>query len=165
MRLVSILLGMAMLGCLGGAAGNDEPPTPGLQEVVNLQELGSQARAGKRVIMLLVSQEHCPFCVQIKQEIIGPMLKAGDHKENLLIREMFIDFGSPMVDFNGNRREGANIALDYGVSLTPTLLFLSPDGRELTRKKVGIPTPDMFFYYVDQSIQNAIAVLQQSAHG
>ncbi len=133
----------------------------GVIEATDLQADGQRARQEKRAIMLLVSQEHCSFCVQIKQEVIGPMIKSGAYENRLIIRELLLDTGSDVIDFKGVRRESHDFSYDYKVSLTPTLLFLDANGNELVEKMVGIQTPDMFYYYVEQSVQAAISSLDK----
>jgi thioredoxin-related protein len=128
---------------------------------VDLATDGAQANREQSPILLLISQQECPFCHQIKRDILRPMIKAGDHRGELLIRELFIDPGYKLKDFSGNPVSGKAFARRYGVRMTPTLLFLDPDGRELTEKMVGIQTPEMYFFYVDQSIRQAIDRLRK----
>ena len=148
------------------AAGADSELLPvRAQPVVEATDLAAdrrQAEQEQKVIMLLVSQDHCPYCHQIKREIIRPMIAAGDHSADLLIRELFIDAGSSLRDFSGKDVAGVDFAHRYGVDLTPTLLFLAPDGSELTERLVGIQTPDFFYFYVEQSIERAIAALREA---
>jgi thioredoxin-related protein len=125
----------------------------------NLQADGESARKARKAILLLVSQEECSYCIQIKREVIGPMIRSGDYEDRLLIRELLLDGVSTVIDFQGVARDSHNVAYDYQASVTPTLLFLDADGKELTAKMVGISTPDMYYYYVDQSIQEAIEEL------
>jgi len=124
--------------------------------ITEATNLASDA-AAKRPILLLVSLEHCPFCMQIKRDILGPMIKSGDYKDQLTFRELHIDRGSSVVDFQGNRVASAEFAHRLGVTLTPTLLFLGTEGEELAERLVGISTPEMFFFYVDEAIKQALA--------
>jgi thioredoxin-related protein len=130
-------------------------------EASNLYSEGQSARIEGKAILLLISQDHCSFCVQIKQEVIGPMIRSGNYSKRLIIRELLLDTGSYVIDFKGVRRENHDFSYDYKVTLTPTLLFLDADGKELATKMVGIQTPDMFYYYVDQSIQEALETLDK----
>lgn len=139
-------------------AVSSAPPAQ-LIETQNLNSDATLARQANIPIVLLFSQRHCPFCRQIKQEILGPMIIAGDYRGEILIREIFIDPGVHIIDFEGENAVARTFARSYGVNLTPTLLFLGPDGRELSERILGIQTVDMFFYYVDQSIKQAIAEL------
>ncbi len=125
----------------------------------NLNIDGESARKEKKAILLLVSQEHCSYCMQIKREVIGPMIRGGSYTDSLLIRELMLDGVSTVIDFKGDKRDNHNFAHDYKVSVTPTLLFLDGEGKELAEKMVGMQTPDMYYYYVDQSVQEAINAL------
>ncbi len=151
------LMAGAMLTGRGGAA------TPAPRELATTHDLAADAAEAARrrsPILLLVSQEECPFCWQIKREILNPMVLSGDYDDRLLMREIFIDDGFLLRDFQGREVEGSEFALRYGVFLTPTLLFLDPQGRELTEKMVGIQTPEMYFLYVDAAIDEAVERLR-----
>ncbi|MCW8944715.1 MAG: thioredoxin fold domain-containing protein [Sedimenticola sp.] len=162
MKYLTILLGLlASISLTAASVHGGEHEQIGVIEATNLQADGQKAQQEKRAIMLLVSQEHCGFCVQIKQEVIGPMIKSRAYENRLIIRELLLDTGSDVIDFRGVRRESHDFSYDYKVSLTPTLLFLDANGNELVEKMVGIQTPDMFYYYVDQSVQAAIGSLDK----
>jgi len=90
------------------------------------------------------------------------MILGGDFKDQILIRELFIDAGETVVDFRGRKRTAADFMHDYQVSFTPTLLFLGMDGRELEKKMTGINTVEMYWYYLSESIQAAIRKLPGS---
>ena len=122
--------------------------------------LARLARDQKRVILLLVSQEDCPYCHLIKEEIVCPMILGGDFKDDILIRELFIDEGERIVDFQGMEREAADFAHGYGVYVTPTLLFLASDGKELENRMTGINTVEMYWYYLSEAIGAAIHKLK-----
>ena len=77
--------------------------------------------------------------------------------DKVLIREIYIDLGAQVKDFSGIVRESSSFMLDYDVYLTPTLLFLDDEGRELTERMVGIQTPEMYLFYVDRAVANALA--------
>ena len=131
-----------------------------LTEARDMSADGKLAREGGMPILLLVSQLTCPYCEQIKREILHPMVVAGDYRGELLIRELYMDTHGRIRDFKGRHVDNSQFAYGYDVYLTPTLLFLGPDGRELTKRMVGINTPEFYFYYVDQAIQSAISALK-----
>lgn len=162
MKYLITLLGL-LIGLSPAMASEHDLLVP-VVEATDLYADGQSARAEEKAILLLVSQEQCSFCVQIKQEVIGPMIRSGDYENRLIIRELLLDTGSEVIDFKGVHRESPDFAHDYKVSLTPTLLFLDANGKELTAKMVGIQTPDMFYYYVDQSIQEALGNLDRQAN-
>ncbi|MEW7982692.1 MAG: thioredoxin fold domain-containing protein, partial [gamma proteobacterium symbiont of Phacoides pectinatus] len=118
-----------------------------MTEITKVTDLAADARHGLP-ILLLVSQDHCPFCVQIKRDILHPMLLAGDYRGQILIRELYIDPGVSVLDFEGQRIPAIDYAHGLGVNLTPTLLFLDPRGKELAERIIGINTPEMFYFQV-----------------
>ncbi len=126
----------------------------------DLHQAARRARREGRVLVVLVSQEHCPYCHLIKEEILLPMIKGRDFADEILLGELFIDEGETVVDFRGRRVDAADFAHGYGVFVTPTLLFLDPDGRELVEKMVGINTVEMYFYYLSEAIREAVAKLR-----
>jgi len=129
---------------------------PDIERIHDFSRLSKLVSEHKRVILLLVSQEDCPYCHLIKEDIIRPMILGEDFKDDILIRELFIDEGESIVDFQGIEREAADFAHGYGVSVTPTLLFLAADGKELEKKMVGINTVEMYWYYLSEAIGSAI---------
>ena len=130
-------------------------------QLIEVTDLQRENANSSKVLLLLVSQEHCPYCVQIKQEILAPMVVAGDFRGQLLIRELSIDPGTLIRDFEGREVTGSDLALRYDVDLTPTQLFLAPDGSELSERIIGIQTPELFYLYVKAAVEESIARLQR----
>ena len=133
------------------------------EKIVEISDLQTEAltmRANRIPMLLLISQEHCPFCVQIKSEILNPMIRSGDYDERVMIREIFIDLGTTVTNFSGEERKSVEFAHNYGVDLTPTLLILDSRGRELSKRLIGLNTPEMFSYYVDRALEDAIEKLR-----
>ncbi len=156
----NILFIMLVIASSCASSGNIDSASHRQHQLVEARDLSADAalaRRGKMPIMLLVSQDHCPFCDQIKREILNPMIVSGEYRDRLLIREIFIDLGTRVRDFKGSEIDSSSFTQQYQVYLTPTLLFLDSDGNELVERMVGIQTPEMFFYYVDRSVQEAIA--------
>lgn len=131
---------------------DDNPEIPVTRD---LAADGVLAKAQGQPILLLVSREDCSYCYLIKREILRPMVISGEYDERVLIREMMIDYGDQIVDFNGVKRQSSSFAREYGVDLTPTLLFLAPDGEELVERIIGVRTIEMLAYYIDASIDKA----------
>ncbi|OOZ37742.1 thioredoxin family protein [Solemya velesiana gill symbiont] len=129
--------------------------------IAEARNLATDARTGVP-IMLLMSQDHCPYCVLIKREIINPLILSGDYENELVIRELFIDLGTDVTDFQGKRRPSAELAHEYGADLTPTLLFLGPEGEELTERIIGITSPELFPLYLEAAIKSAITALKKN---
>ncbi len=164
MRRIFIVILLTLLFSTAWAYGYEEDetdlPLVSIQEVSSFAAEGKLAESEDRIIMLLVSQVHCPYCVLIKKDIIHPMIRGGDHADKLLIRELFIDRGGKIQGFDGKSISSMEFAKQHGASFTPTLLFLDPQGNELVERMIGINTPEMYFYYVDQAIRKALVAVK-----
>ncbi len=88
------------------------------------------------------------------------MLISGDYTERIIIREIILDPAATLIDFNGSAIKASELTDKYSVEITPTLLFLGPDGNELAERIVGINTIELFSYYVDQAIDRAALKFQ-----
>ncbi|MCB1758957.1 MAG: thioredoxin fold domain-containing protein [Gammaproteobacteria bacterium] len=133
-----------------------------MTEVTDFSADGRIAKRNGTPILLLVSQDHCPYCDQIKREILGPMLASGEYDHKIMIREVYIDLGAQVTDFSGERQAASSFMLSYRVYLTPTLLFLDGEGRELTKRMVGIQTPELYPFYVDRAVDEAVTAFRKT---
>ena len=121
----------------------------------DLAQVSVLARSKKVPLLLLVSRQDCPYCHLIKREVIRPMLISGEYDNRILMREIMIDYAEQLIGFSGVALPAAKFAQQYGVRLTPTLLFLSAQGKELAERIVGVNTLDFLSWYIDESIDKA----------
>ncbi len=154
--LLALLLGLVFLPLLAqqsedGEDGEDLPFVR-IQRVENLQDLGRQARREGKIILMEVEASDCPYCRRLEEEILKPMLRSGDYEDNTLIVQLEIDSYADLVDWNGRKTTLAEFSQRYGVFVTPTLLFLDPQGREVSKRIVGINSVDFFGAYVDEAL-------------
>ena len=126
-----------------------------LEPVENLQQLARQHP--NKVVLLLISQPGCGFCQQITDDILQPMLISGDYDAHTVIREVEIYNARKLIDFFGRTVDATDFAKRYNAWATPTLLFLNGQGVSLAQKMVGYNTPDLYGYYVDESLSKARA--------
>ena len=52
------------------------------------------------------------------------------------------------------------MALRYNATITPTLLFLDYQGNEIQERMTGVNTVEMYGYYLDESIDEALEKLK-----
>ena len=122
----------------------------------DLAALGRTAQRRRLPIVLLVSRSDCSYCVVIKDEVLNPMMKSREYDDQALIGELMLD--APAVrcaGFDGEYERRDELASRLETDLTPTLLFLAPDGTELAPRIRGINTPELFGFYVDRAIGTA----------
>ncbi len=159
MRRIRTLFGIGLaLGVLL-AAVQVQALSAGVSHAEDFAALGDRARSGHMPILLVVSQEDCPYCELLKREILEPMLVSGEYDGRVIIRELLIDSELPVRDFDGRAIAPDELARRYGARLTPTVLFLDDRGRELAERIVGINTVDFYAYYLDAAIDAAGAHL------
>ena len=120
--------------------------------VDDLAALGRMARERRLPIVLLVSRSDCSYCAVIKDEVLNPMMKSREYDDQALLGELMLDAAEPLRGFDGEYEPRDGLASRLETDLTPTLLFLAPDGTELARRILGINTPELFGFYVDRAI-------------
>ena len=111
------------------------------------------------MLLVIVSRTDCGYCQVLKREFIRPMLISGNYTDKVLIRELLLDKDTSITDFDGTRTTASMIAQRYDEWLTPTVLFLSPSGDELTPRRRGINTVEYYGYYLDKAIDQARSAL------
>lgn len=131
-----------------------------IPEATDLRALAELARQHKLPIMLMVSQDHCPYCVLLKNDILNPMMVSGDYTDRVIMAELIIDLGGTITDFDGNKVSPRDVAVRYKSTFSPTLLFLDENGRQVRKRMVGVNTIEMYGFYVDESIDAARRVMR-----
>ncbi len=133
-----------------------------LQQTDNLQELGQQVSATSKPLLLMFSQHHCPFCKKLKSEVIEPMLQNPEYRQRLFMRELMIDFGSNLTNFKGKPTTGIDLFELYGMVVTPTIILVDGTGKEIAKRQTGVNTVEMYAWYLDQAIDDAVYALSGS---
>ena len=126
-----------------------------LPQAVDLERLGQSAEEKGIPILLMVSQYHCGFCELMKREVLQPMLISGDYADRVMIRELLIDPGETVTNFEGRREAGDSFSGRYRVYVTPTLLFLDGKGHEMAERILGINTIDYLLFYIEEAIDES----------
>lgn len=157
--MVKYLLPLLMLFVSGFAVAEyydeDELPHVEIKTVDDFAALAEQAHQNNQVIMLEMSASYCGYCETLEEEIIKPMLRSGDYQDNVLIRKLEIDRHYPMNDLGGGRISAAQLASRYDVFVTPTLIFIDAEGREVSERILGVNSLDFYGAYVDEAIDEA----------
>jgi len=126
----------------------------------NLRHIGEQARAGRLPILLSFSAIHCSYCELLEEEFLRPMLLSGEYDDKIIMRKLLLDNGSPITDFTGNTRAATLLSDHYRVHITPTILFVDADGKEVAERIIGINTLELFGGYLDDCIDTALLAVR-----
>lgn len=123
--------------------------------------LKSAAQAAVRrghPLVVMTTLRGCPFCDLVRERFLQPALSA----DRLYAIQVDIrDRQTPLQDFQGNTRTGADMASEWKARFAPTVLFLDAQGRELTDRLVGVAVADFYDDYLWQHIAQAQRKLAQ----
>jgi thioredoxin-related protein len=132
-----------------------------VQPVVDLQQTAIQARQNERPILLYVSRSDCTFCRRFEADVLGPLIRSDTIAELIVVRELVSDLPGTVIDFFGRSVTRKSIARTYQAELTPTLLFVDAQGREVVPRITGYRESDYFSYYLESAIAQAASAIKQ----
>lgn len=130
--------------------------------ILPAESLKSDALAAERrslPIVIFISQHGCPYCAALREKILYPMIRAGETDKQMILREVSLDAGFQLIDFDGETVSGRDFAGRYAATITPTLLFLDATGTEVARSRVGIGNIEFYAYYLEQSLASAAVTI------
>ena len=126
-----------------------------MTRVSDLRDEARVARTDDLILVLEFSSDDCTYCRKLEDLFLLPMQRNAEYDEKILIRTVSLDSFGTLVDFDGQSVSTAEFASRYEVSLTPTLLFLNADGKEMSDKLVGIWSEDFYGGFIDSRIDEA----------
>lgn len=121
-------------------------------------DLAADARQMRREQLPLVLYFHtatCPYCRQLEDLYLLPLIKRNATAPQFMLRGIEIDRGYVMRNFSGNRINMRTFAAAARVSFVPTLRFVGPDGKPLVPDLVGLGSRDFFYAELEESIRQA----------
>jgi thioredoxin-related protein len=131
-----------------------------IEHIKDLAAVSREARDSGKIIMLEMSASYCSYCRTLEEHIIKPMLRSGDYTQHVLIRKLEIDRHYSMKLPSGKTISPAQLARQMKVSVTPTLIFLDGEGREVSERILGVNSLDFYGAYVDDALQKGYQSIQ-----
>ncbi|MGD2171577.1 MAG: thioredoxin fold domain-containing protein [Gammaproteobacteria bacterium] len=153
LRWLALLPLLATAGFASTADENGDAMVP----AADLRVDARIARERGLVLMLEFSSADCAYCRKLEALFLLPMQRNPGYDDKVLIRSVSLDAYQTLIDFEGHTVDTREFAARYGASLTPTLVFLGPDGRELSEKLVGIWSEDFYGEFIDNRIDTALS--------
>jgi len=155
MRLKTFSL-MILLLCSGFVSNLNASSNSGFKELQNLQTLGSKANELQLPIMLMFGAEWCEYCELLTEFVFAPMMLGGLYEEKVvLMRHVGVDEDQPIPDWQGDEIKKAEWAYHLDADLTPTVLFLDGNGREVAPRIVGISEITQYAGVIHQNLNIA----------
>ena len=127
----------------------------------NLQKDGLLAEQRNVPLLLMVSAEECPYCMVMESDYLVPLLRNREYDSLVLIRKIHLDGFDNIIDFSGKGVAPTDLSQEYGVWVTPTLLFLNSRGEEVQKRMIGLGVRDFVSAYIDESILTATDTMKQ----
>jgi len=106
-------------------------------------------------IMLYFSRTDCHFCRNLEEEILNPLIRSGTYRDKIIIRQIVLDSSQPTKTFDDELQTPEELAKTFDVQVTPTLLFVDNNGRELVTRIVGYQKTGYYSHHLEESINKA----------
>jgi len=133
LRLLSPLVLIASLFATDAVSGDEVT----MQGIDDLRGEAQILKSENLILVLEFSSEDCGYCRKLESLFLLPMQRNAAYGDKILIRTISLDAFETVVDLEGRTVSTSEFASRYGVSLTPTLLFLNAEGIEMSERLVG----------------------------
>jgi thioredoxin-related protein len=120
---------------------------------------GRAARESGRVIVVLYGTADCPYCRKVRKGFLEPMQADLAAAKRVLLREIDVESGRPVVGFDGHATTHAALAKSRKARIVPYVVFLGPQGEPLADPLVGISSTDLYGGLLERRIETARAKL------
>ncbi|MEC8542807.1 MAG: thioredoxin fold domain-containing protein [SAR324 cluster bacterium] len=113
-----------------------------------------------KVVVLYFTAEYCMYCQALDWEVLVPVMRSGEYAEIANFQRVQHDEPeTKLTDFDGSMVSSRELIQRCKVNVTPTLIFLGPNGHEVASPLVGFLTVDFYGAYLDQSLEDGRAQL------
>lgn len=139
----------------------DTLPPVHIYSVTDFIKEAQQARESRLPILVMFSQEDCFYCRFVEEEYLKPMLRNAGYRQKVIIRRIKTDDFNHVIDFDGNKVSNLQLSSRYGAFVSPTIVFLNHEGRELAPRIHGVRNTEMYGYDLDKGIDDSLARIRQ----
>lgn len=103
-------------------------------------------------VLLFFSMKHCPFCIEVEEDYLKPILRNAEYDGKVIIRKIRIDGTDSVQDFNGKERDTDEFGDEYNVSMVPTLILVDAHGNKIAPAIIGIANAHYYSSELDTAI-------------
>lgn len=122
--------------------------------------LASEARARRAPIMIAFVRKSCPYCSLAKRDYLVPMHHDAGLRDRVIIREVDLERGDELRDFNGKLTSPEDFSRRYRVTLVPTVVLVGDRGELLVSPIVGVSSEDFYGIYLERAVEEGLAKLR-----
>jgi thioredoxin-related protein len=148
----SILIGLLMVIAIAISAPRaaDAAETRDAASFFNLNmgdlrtELADARKDGKKALLVMFEQEGCPYCLQMKRNILNRKDVQDYYRANFATLALDIWSSVPVRDLSNREQTEKAFAQSSKVKATPTFVFYDLTGNEVARVAGTLDTPEEF---------------------
>ena len=107
----------------------------------------ARAIQNRQPLIVMASLEGCVFCRQARQSHLSPM-----HKSGTVIVQVDLRSKLQVLDFAGQLTTHDQLTRQWKITITPTLLFFGPGGKEVAERMEGAYLPDFYGPYLEERL-------------
>ena len=157
-----LILGMGMsLSTFVCAENDDDLPPVTLVQANDLHKDAEQAQQRHVPILLMFAQHGCSWCHYVEEEQLKPMLRNADYRAKVIIRQVMTDDLGDITDFDGSQTDANTLAIRYNATLTPTLVFVDENGKQLAHNIVGVQNTEFYGGDLDNGLAQSAQMIRQ----
>lgn len=142
---------------------NDILPYVALKEGSNLAIDGDEANKKQIPVLIFFSMQHCPFCIEVEEDYLKPMLRNSEYDSKVIIRKIRIDGIDDLRDFTGHERDPGEFSEGYNVSMVPTLVLVNSKGKKIAPAIIGIRNSHYYSSELDDAIDASTKKIREIA--
>ena len=110
-------------------------------------------------LVVLVSLDNCPFCKIARENYLIPLMA----EQAMSVIQVNTNHATPMDDALGKRTTHEQLIRAWAIKVTPTVLFLGKNGREVAPRLEGGSTSDFYGAYLDERLRTAQAAITRDS--
>lgn len=151
---------LALLCCSLVAAGLvAAQPVATLPSSSDLKVDGAEAKRHGKPLILFFSLPGCQFCHVVRQNYLLPLMRTDAARQRPVIRELDISSTRSVKGFDGSPATQHAIALQYGIRVAPTVVFVDDRGKLLVQPIIGGDVAGLYGGYLDKALSDAAKAL------
>lgn len=153
----AFLAGLLLLASPFALSANERSAT----EANDFQALQKEMQDRKLPLLLEFRADYCGYCRQLEETYLNHMVGSGDYDKRILIRSFTLGKSDTITGFNGDKTDADSFAAQYHAAVTPTLVFLDSNGKEVAEVLQGYNSPDFYGAYLESAISAAQKAIQE----
>lgn len=138
-------------------------PYVSIKSVADLTQDAHEAKSKQIPILLFFSMEHCPYCIEVEEDYLKPLLRNSEYDGKIIIRKVRVDSTGSMSDFSGKQRDVDGFGSDYAVSMVPTVILVDSHGNKISPSIVGIKNSHYYSSELDDAINQSTLKIRSLA--